>query len=198
MQGREGASPATYWRCETKMKKGRGLANFSGGDSVCHSLVESGQIAQITGDALELGANRLGLFFSLECLFDRFGHVSQVESINGRATRGKQKEAVAALEKAMIAEDGLLYQEPPDWYYPVRETLGNILLKAGRNAEAEKAFRDDLTMYPENGWSLGGLYRALKAQGKTKEAEAVRIRFEKAFAEADANLKTSGGLLALN
>lgn len=114
------------------------------------------------------------------------------------SANGQHKEAVAALEKAMIAEDGLLYQEPPDWYYPVRETLGNILLKAGRNAEAEKAFRDDLTMYPENGWSLGGLYRALKAQGKTKEAEAVRIRFEKAFAEADANLKTSGGLLALN
>ena len=110
----------------------------------------------------------------------------------------KYPEAIALLEKARASEDGLLYQEPPDWYYPVRETLGTVLLKAGRFREAEKVFQEDLVMYPENGWSLGGLYRSLKAQGKNKEAEGVRIRFEKAFAEADENLRGSGGLLALN
>lgn len=114
------------------------------------------------------------------------------------AAQGKYDEAVVLLNKAMTAEDGLLYQEPPDWYYPVRETLGNVLLKSGKPAEAEKMFHEDLTFYPENGWSLGGLYRALKAQGKTREAEAVRIRFEKAFADADENLKGNAGLLALN
>jgi len=114
------------------------------------------------------------------------------------AAQGKYDEAVVVLKKAMTAEDGLLYQEPPDWYYPVRETLGNVLLKSGKPAEAEKMFREDLTFYPENGWSLGGLYRALKAQGKSKEAEAVRLRFEKAFADADENLKGTAGLMALN
>jgi tetratricopeptide (TPR) repeat protein len=109
---------------------------------------------------------------------------------------GKYAEAVAVLEKARASEDGLLYQEPPDWYYPVRETLGNVLLKAARFGEAEKVFREDLVMYPENGWSLGGLYRTLTAQGRSKEAEAVRVRFEKAFADADENLKGKAGLLA--
>jgi tetratricopeptide (TPR) repeat protein len=111
---------------------------------------------------------------------------------------GKYSEAVTVLEKARASEDGLLYQEPPDWYYPVRETLGNVLLKAARFGEAEKVFREDLVMYPENGWSLGGLYRALKAQKKDREAEQVRIRFEKAFKDADEYLRGSGGLLALN
>lgn len=111
---------------------------------------------------------------------------------------GKYPEAIAILEKARASEDGLLYQEPPDWYYPVRETLGNVLIKAGKFTEAEKVFREDLMMYPENGWSLGGLFRALKSQGKNKEAERVRLRFEKAFEGADDNLKGSGGLLALN
>ncbi len=114
------------------------------------------------------------------------------------AASGNHDAAIAALQKAMTSEDGLLYQEPPDWYYPVRETLGNVLLKANRPKEAEKMFRDDLTMYPENGWSLGGLYRALKAQGRSKEADAIRIRFEKAFAGADQNLKVGAGQLALN
>jgi tetratricopeptide (TPR) repeat protein len=111
---------------------------------------------------------------------------------------GKYSEAVAVLEKARASEDGLLYQEPPDWYYPVRETMGNVLLKAARFSEAEKAFREDLVMYPENGWALGGLYRSLKAQKKDREAEQVRIRFEKAFKDADENLRGAGGLLALN
>lgn len=108
---------------------------------------------------------------------------------------GKYPEAIAVLQKAMTAEDGLLYQEPPDWYYPVRETLGNVLLKAGQVREAEKVFSEALKMYPENGWSLGGLYRALTAQGRPKEAEAVRARFEKAFADADQNLKGKAGPL---
>lgn len=114
------------------------------------------------------------------------------------ASTGRHDEAITTLQKALVAEDGLLYQEPPDWYYPVREILGNVLLKAKKYHEAENMFRDDLTMYPENGWSLGGLYRALKAQGKSKEADAIRVRFEKAFAEADENLRGSAGLLAIN
>jgi len=105
------------------------------------------------------------------------------------SARGRYDEAIAALKAALKTEDGLLYQEPPDWYYPVRETLGNIYLKAGKPKEAERMFNEDLKMYPENGWALGGLYRALEAQGRTKEAEAVRVRFEKAFKDADADVK---------
>ncbi len=102
---------------------------------------------------------------------------------------GKHNEAIAVLDLARNSEDKLLYQEPPDWYYPVRETLGTVLMKAGKLKDAERVFNEDLKIYPENGWSLGGLYRALKAQNRSKEAESVRIRYEKAFADADENLK---------
>jgi len=107
------------------------------------------------------------------------------------AAIGKKTEAIELLKSALVDEDGLLYQEPPDWYYPVRETLGNIYLNAGKPKDAEKVFNEDLKMYPENGWALGGLYRAVKAQGRTKEADAIRVRFEKAFKDADDNLKNS-------
>jgi len=122
---------------------------------------------------------------------------AQVLAIASRVLEGEMlaaqkdyKGAQAALEMALMTEESLLYQEPPDWYFPVRETLGTVLLEARNPAEAERRFREDLTMYPENGWSLSGLYRALKAQGRTKEANEVKTRFEKAFAEADPLLKS--------
>lgn len=93
------------------------------------------------------------------------------------------------LSTTMETEDKLLYQEPPDWFFPVRETYGAILLKAKKFKEAESRFREDLGTYPENGWSLAGLHRALKSQGKEKEAMDVKKRFDKAFADADESLK---------
>jgi hypothetical protein len=60
-----------------------------------------------------------------------------------------------------------------------------VLLKSGKAAEAEKRFTEDLKMYPENGWALAGLYKSLQAQGKKKEADAVKARYEVAFAEAE-------------
>jgi tetratricopeptide (TPR) repeat protein len=101
------------------------------------------------------------------------------------AEQKKYTEAIEALESAIAEEDALLYQEPADWYYPVRENLGHVLLKAGKAAEAETRFNEDLNMYPENGWALAGLYKSLQAQGKKKEADAVKAKYEVAFAEAE-------------
>jgi cytochrome c-type biogenesis protein CcmH/NrfG len=63
-----------------------------------------------------------------------------------------------------------------------------VLLQAGRPAEAEKAFREDLRRRPENGWSLHGLAQSLRAQKKTKDADAVEARFKKAWQTADVKL----------
>lgn len=105
------------------------------------------------------------------------------------AADGKYEEAIQMLEATMQNEDKLLYQEPPDWFFPVRETYGAVLLKGKKFEEAESRFREDLTTYPENGWSLAGLYRALKSQGKEKEAMEVKKRFDMAFANADESLR---------
>lgn len=99
--------------------------------------------------------------------------------------------AVQLLTEAIDVEDNLLYQEPPDWYHPVRQILGSVLLEAKNPIEAEKLFREDLTFYKNNGWSLYGLYQSLEAQGKKTEAAQVKKEFEKAFAKSDVKLKST-------
>jgi len=100
----------------------------------------------------------------------------------------KYDEAIAALNTAVTIEDTLPYDEPPAWNWPSRLALGNVLLEAKKPADAEKAFRDELQRNPENGWSLHGLARALKAQGKKQEAQEVADRFTRAWANADIEL----------
>jgi len=108
------------------------------------------------------------------------------------ATRsGKADEGVAHFQQALAIEDKGLYFEPPKWYYPIRQSLGAALLKAGRNAEAEAVYREDLKRFPENGWSLYGLAAALKAQRKTAEETTVEKRFAKAWTDADVKLTSS-------
>lgn len=99
--------------------------------------------------------------------------------------------AVSHLRKAVDFEYDLNYNEPVDWDYPVRHSLGAVLLEAGRPAEAQLVYEEDLELYPENGWSLFGLAQSLKAQGKYIEAEAVNARFKKAWAHADVTLTAS-------
>ncbi|HBZ69857.1 MAG TPA: hypothetical protein DEP35_09035 [Deltaproteobacteria bacterium] len=100
-------------------------------------------------------------------------------------------EAVSQLETAVKLQDSLAYMEPPDWYFPVRQALGDVLLRAKRASEAESVYRSDLQQNPENGWSLYGLAASLRAQKKKKEAAQVEARFEKAWQHADVSLAAS-------
>ncbi|NES23484.1 MAG: hypothetical protein F6K41_32340, partial [Symploca sp. SIO3E6] len=93
--------------------------------------------------------------------------------------------AVSHFQKAIALEDQLVYTEPPDWYSPTRNLLGTILLQGNQPEAAEQAFRDDLDIYPENGWSLYGLAQSLQAQGKTTEAETIQQQYQKAWQYAD-------------
>ncbi|MDH3746030.1 MAG: hypothetical protein OES47_13090 [Acidobacteriota bacterium] len=107
------------------------------------------------------------------------------------AKRGRTLEALARLERAVRLEEGLLYNEPPDWYFPVRHLLGAVLLEAGRPKEAEVVYSADLRKNPENGFSLFGLRRALEAQGKVDDAAVVGERLERTWAKADHQLSSS-------
>jgi tetratricopeptide (TPR) repeat protein len=86
--------------------------------------------------------------------------------------------AVKQLRAAVAAQDSLKYDEPQDWFYPVRESLGAVLLKIGDNTGAEEVFRADLERNPRNPRSLFGLEEALKAQKKTYDAGFVRKQFD--------------------
>jgi len=96
--------------------------------------------------------------------------------------------AVAAFQAAVAKQDLMKYDEPPDWYYPVRESLGAALMRAGRHSEAEFVFRQGLSETPRNGRLLFGLREALKAQGKQEAAQSVNREFEEAWRRADKKL----------
>jgi len=107
------------------------------------------------------------------------------------ARGGNADAAVKHLAEAVRLQDAHWFTEPPPWYYPVRQSLGPVLLQAGRAAEAEAVYREDLRWNPENGWSLFGLAQSLRAQGKTADAAAVDARFGRAWTRADVRLTSS-------
>ena len=99
--------------------------------------------------------------------------------------------AIAHLQSAVSLEDTLDYGEPPDWLAPTRESLGVALLQAGKAAQAEAIFREDLKRNPRTPRSLFGLAETLKAEGKTTEAATVRQQFQRAWRKADTKLTLS-------
>ena len=105
--------------------------------------------------------------------------------------RGNPDAAIAVLGEAVKIEDGIPYNEPPVWHHPPRQILGAVLLEAGRPAEAEAVYREDLKRFRENGWSLFGLAKSLEAQQKSSEALEVKRRFETAWKRADIRLTSS-------
>ena len=104
------------------------------------------------------------------------------------AAKKNYDQAIQLLNEAVQKEDALTYQEPFDWYHPVRQTLGAVLLEAGKSAQAENVFKEDLKMYRNNGWSLFGLSQSLEKQGKKKESAATMKLYKKAFKNADVQL----------
>ena len=104
------------------------------------------------------------------------------------AARGERAGEISALQTAVAVQDAFGYREPPQWWFPVRETLGGALFRAGKYAEAERVFRTDLVKNPQNPRSLFGLAKTLDREGQTAEAATVEHAFETAWAQADAAL----------
>ena len=106
-------------------------------------------------------------------------------------SQGDYESSINSFQKGVDIEDQNNYTEPPDWAQPMRHYLGDALLKSGKYKKAEAVFRKDLRWNQNNGWSLYGLYQALKLQGKDEESTKVYNKFEKAWKEADVVLDAS-------
>jgi tetratricopeptide (TPR) repeat protein len=105
---------------------------------------------------------------------------------------GKVDSGIEQLRAAIQKEDALKYDEPPGWMIPVRHSLGAVLMKQQRFAEAEQVYRDDLARLPENGWSLLGLAESLRKQKKNADEVAqTQAKFKKVWAKADLTITTS-------
>lgn len=99
---------------------------------------------------------------------------------------------IAELQTAVKEEDALKYDEPPAWMIPIRHSLGAVLMKMRRFAEAEQVYRDDLARLPDNGWSLFGLGESLRQQQKNQEeVAALEAKFKTTWAKADTKITTS-------
>ena len=103
----------------------------------------------------------------------------------------RPERATPLLAQAVALEDGLTYDEPHLWLAPTRHALGAALLAEGRGRDAERVYREDLAHYPENGWSLCGLARALRLQGRNEAAKDVDTRFREAWRDADVQIASS-------
>jgi tetratricopeptide (TPR) repeat protein len=107
------------------------------------------------------------------------------------AKKGQYDEAVRLLQEAIVIEDALLYQEPPDWFFSVRHHLGAVLLEAKRPADAITVYEEDLKNYPKNGWALAGLKKAFQDLKETDRLQETEMKFKEAWAHADVNLSSS-------
>ena len=97
--------------------------------------------------------------------------------------------AIVMLREAVAIQDTLKYGEPPDWFFPVRESLGAALLMIGDAAGAEKVFREDLDRNPRNPRSLFGLHQVLVQQKRDYDAGFIQKEFEASWKGGSTTLK---------
>ncbi len=111
--------------------------------------------------------------------------------LGAQVALAKKDNAAAAglLRDAIAIQDTLKYGEPPDWFFPVRESLGGVLLMSGDAKGAEQVFRDDLARNPRNPRSLFGLHLALKAQDRSYDAGFIEKQFHNSWKGGATELK---------
>jgi tetratricopeptide (TPR) repeat protein len=150
------------------------------------SLMAKGQKNQAIAERQE--------FEKLRSAFDRKipwgnNNLGDVMDLASAILEARTEESVPKWRRAVEIQDRLVYDEPPAWYYPVRESLGAALLLSGDDAGAEATFREGLRRSPNNGRMLFGLLESLKAQKKTDAAAWVEREFQTAWKGADMPLK---------
>lgn len=158
----------------------RGRA-FNGKGDLMQAKAEAAKLDELRLDAdtramEQIGRNKIDSILEIASL-----------TLNGEilASEAMYEEAIPLLKRGVAIEDSLRYTEPPDWFHPVRHSLGATQLSAGDAAAAEITYQNDLKKWPENGWALAGLKSAYEAQGEMMEAEKVQDRLGRAWANAD-------------
>jgi tetratricopeptide (TPR) repeat protein len=179
-------APPTEWLYTTGVwHYARGLA-FNGKRQGADARRELGEMERILG---AVPAERtVAFFFRAKNVLQMAANVLAGELA---AKAGEAASAERLLRAAVAEQDSHWFTEPPPWYFPVRQSLGAVLLQFGRAVDAEQVYREDLRRNPGNGWSLFGLAHSLRAQGKTAEAARVEESFRKAWARADVALPAS-------
>ncbi len=115
---------------------------------------------------------------------NKIGPILNIADLTLQAKIAEQSDhakAIQLLKEAVAIQDQLHYNEPPDWFFPIRERLGGALLRQEKYAEAEQIFRQDLNKHPRNGRALFGLWESLKGQGRQTDAFWVKQELDHAW-----------------
>jgi tetratricopeptide (TPR) repeat protein len=153
------------------LKHARGMWHYAHG----RAQAARGKIAAAEADLGRLRAARDDRTLASQRLeFNTAGQIlgiaAEVLAAHIAQAKGDSRAAIGHLRAAAQLEDELVYGEPPEWSVPVRQELGRVLVKAGRYAEAEQAFKEDLERFPKNVWSLEGLQQANEERARSARA----------------------------
>jgi tetratricopeptide (TPR) repeat protein len=182
---RQPAPPAAWLYTKGVWHYARGVA-FNGKGQAADARRELGELETLISNVSP--ERSIAFFFRARNMLQLAANVLAGEI----AAKGGDVTGAERLLRAAVAEqDTHWFSEPPPWYFPVRQALGAVLLQAGRAADAERVYREDLQRNPGNGWSLFGLAQSLRAQGKTAEASKAEADFGKAWARADVKISAS-------
>jgi tetratricopeptide (TPR) repeat protein len=94
---------------------------------------------------------------------------------------GELNKAIGEFEKAAELEGSLPYMEPAYWYYPVKQSLGAVLLLAGETERGEAALKASLEAVPNNGWACFGLLEAAKLRGDAAAVSELQERLARSW-----------------
>src|SRR5690606_22552534 len=107
------------------------------------------------------------------------------------ASEGNYEESIRLLKEAVALEDGLNFQEPPDWFFSVRHTLGAVQIEAGKYEEAVATLKEDLEVLPKNGWAQHGLKLAYQKMNDQEQVNLVEAQLKDSWATADVTIESS-------
>ncbi|HEX2827999.1 MAG TPA: tetratricopeptide repeat protein [Burkholderiales bacterium] len=160
---------------ETAWRYARGIASAQNGD-VKGAARELEELERINA------ANDYKAFEPLNIPAKEVGKIS-AHVLRARIAQagGDLDASIRELEAAIALQDKLPYMEPAYWYYPIRQTLGAVLLLKGDPRAARDAFGGALARTPNNAWALYGLAQAYEKEGLKREARAVEARFQRAW-----------------
>jgi tetratricopeptide (TPR) repeat protein len=162
------------------------------GRGVAHAALRATEDAEQDRNAYRTAKQAIaeGTMFNLNPAANVLAVADAVLDARISASRDDLDAAVTSWRTAVQAEDKITYNEPPDWFYPTRESLGAALVRAKRYDDANLIFREDLERNPNNGRSLWGRWQAMRAQdGDVPATQVVRRRWQDAWNDATVVLR---------
>ena len=107
----------------------------------------------------------------------------------GASAKGDHQKAIAVMRRAVDLEEKLGPPSgPPSLVKPPHELFGELLLRAGKSAEAAEQFKASLLRQPNRARSLLGAARAAAKSGDRASAEAAYSQFLAQWSHADPDL----------